>query len=133
MSVRIRTLLAMLVAPACWLLLPTGASAQEEAPTCFVCDGEWDMETQKWVPGSIGCDDAGPGEKGRDNCMDDQHGTECEMDGYELCDAEPTEEELLVFLPGSSGIPGAITHITYRTNCKAVNGSQTLVHVVTLD
>ncbi|TVR60581.1 MAG: hypothetical protein EA422_13625 [Gemmatimonadales bacterium] len=66
------------------------------------------------------------------NCLQDMHGTECQIDQYELCEEEPTEDQLLVVLPGSPGVTAVTAHLGLRTTCRSRSDTSSDVFAIAL-
>jgi hypothetical protein len=160
---RIQTMVSVLFLPLAVSLIPAGAFAVQNGTTanvaalssgvasqpaaairtvndavtslddCYVCEGIWDLELGQWVPGSVRCDEALPEEDGKENCLDDQQGNECQIEQYEDCTGNFQEEVLLVQMPGMPGVASATTEWTFRTMCSASPVTTTTVHVVQVD
>jgi hypothetical protein len=135
-----RSLRSVMLLAALSLLLPTTAQAQGgDGPgeDCFVCEGTYSCGPNGcgWVPGSIGCDEAMQGEDGNVNCMDDQLGEECTVEGYDECGAamEDADSEDLVLLPGAGGAEPVLFRIVDVVDCSGTRVAARLSYLRVAD
>jgi len=101
--------------------LPASLVAQDGGDECWFCEGTLSCDSTgcSWVSGSIGCDEAGEGEGGKVNCLDDQNGEICELDDFDSCELINESPDALAFvlIPSVNGSSTSLVRVAEKVAC----------------